>query len=351
MGPHSRILLPLFLYFLGCCCARDLAPPLVRVNLDTDPQYRWVPALSLFDPDSMRECLKVIISALVPEWIHPIIRSLAEELERFIHKDYAEEIRGLSRALGVSVGDAFLLNLCYEVTTFCTSIVAQDSNGTIYHGRNLDFGFEDYLRNYTIDVEFEKNNEVKYKGTTFIGYVGLWTGQSPHKFTVSGNRRAGQDSWWKSAIASLLRGHLVSWLIRDTLMEAEDFESAVLQLAKTPIIAGVYYIIGGVLPNEGVVITRDRSGPADIWQLDSLNEEWFLVETNYDHWTSPPPLDDRRTPAIKALNATGQKNINNDTLYKVLSVEPVLNVHTIYTTIMCAAQPDQYLTRIRMNPV
>lgn len=32
-----------------------------------------------------------------------------------------------------------------------------------------------------------------YRGTTFAGYVGLWTGQSPNKFTVSGNERSRFD--------------------------------------------------------------------------------------------------------------------------------------------------------------
>jgi len=31
--------------------------------------------------------------------------------------------------------------------------------------------------------------QVAYQGTTFFGYVGLWTGQSPHKFTISGDER------------------------------------------------------------------------------------------------------------------------------------------------------------------
>ncbi|KAG9468014.1 hypothetical protein GDO78_013882 [Eleutherodactylus coqui] len=96
-----------------------------------------------------------------------------------------------------------------------------------------------------------------------------------------------------------------------------DFEAAALRLSKTPIIAETYYIIGGTQPKEGLVITRNRDGPADLWPLDPLRSEWFHVETNYDHWTTPPPSDDRRTPAIKALNATGQANINTDSLYKV----------------------------------
>lgn len=56
-----------------------------------------------------------------------------------------------------------------------------------------------------------------------------------------------------------------------TLEGASDFLDAAIQLSAVPIISDVYYIVGGVYPGEGVVITRDRSGPADIWPLDTLN--------------------------------------------------------------------------------
>ncbi|KFP03677.1 N-acylethanolamine-hydrolyzing acid amidase, partial [Calypte anna] len=187
--------------------------------------------------------------------------------------------------------------------------------------------------------------QVAYQGTTFFGYVGLWTGQSPHKFTVSGDERAG-GRWWENAVAAFLnRNYPVSWLVRDTLSRAEDFQSAVLRLAGIPIIAEVYYIVGGVLPKEGMVITRNRRGPADLWPLDPLGGAWFRVETNYDHWTTPPPSDDRRTAATKALNATGQQNINFDTLFKVSLLNSVFN--TVYTTVMSAALPGKYQTWIR----
>ncbi|OWK13569.1 NAAA, partial [Cervus elaphus hippelaphus] len=98
---------------------------------------------------------------------------------------------------------------------FCTSIVAQDSKGHIYHGRNLDYPFGSLLRNLTVDVQFIKSGQ--------------------------------------------------------TLSESENFEAAIYKLAKTPLIADVYYIVGGISPKEGVVITRNRGGPADIWSLDPLN--------------------------------------------------------------------------------
>ncbi|MGH0140653.1 UNVERIFIED_CONTAM: hypothetical protein FKN15_023265 [Acipenser sinensis] len=88
-----------------------------------------------------------------------------------------------------------------------------------------------------------------------------------------------------------------------------------MKLAKIPIIADVYYIVAGARPNQGVVVTRNREGPADIWPLDPVNGRWYQVETNYDHWTTPPPFDDRRI--------------------------------TIYTTVMSAAFPEMYRTEVR----
>ena len=71
---------------------------------------------------------------------------------------YGDEMKGISQATGVPlgkkslytkrkefllstfVGEIVLYNIFYEIFTLCTSIVAQDQNGNILHGRNLDFG-------------------------------------------------------------------------------------------------------------------------------------------------------------------------------------------------------------------
>lgn len=79
--------------------------------------------------------------------------------------------------------------------------------------------------------------------------------------------------------------------------------------------------------NQGCVITRDRDN-FNMLSLDSksINTKlWFLVQTNYDHWKTPPFFDDRRTPATKCLNEAGQKNASLGLIYNVLSTKPVLN--------------------------
>ncbi|KAM7423193.1 hypothetical protein PAMA_010969 [Pampus argenteus] len=329
----------------------DFTPPTVNINLDDAPEVRWLPLMKTFDPDYLKKAAAEVIDTTVPKWVHHIAVPIVRVFQRFLPEPYAGEIRGMASNFGGSLSDIILLNFAYEISAFCTSIVAQDKNGHVYHGRNLDYPHA-VLRNLTINVIFLKNGKVAYRGTSFAGYVGLWTGQSPNKFTVSGDQRGSERwwNWWKNLVSAfLLHRSPVSWLVRETLESAEDFQDAVMRLSKIPIITGVYYIVAGVRAREGVVITRDRSGPANIWTLDPLNGGWYRVETNFDHWLPPPAWDHRRDAANKALNATGEDHINLDTLYQVLSLFPVCNGGTIYTTTMSAATPEKYKTLVRLE--
>uniref|UniRef100_A0A8C9DL04 N-acylethanolamine-hydrolyzing acid amidase n=1 Tax=Prolemur simus TaxID=1328070 RepID=A0A8C9DL04_PROSS len=334
-------LLPLLLLAgAGLCpAAPHAAPPRFNVSLDAAPELRWLPVLRHYDLDSVRAAVAQIIGDRVPRWVHALIGKAALVLEHLLPQPFTGEIRGMCDVLSLSLADCLLVNLAYESSAFCTSIVAQDSRGGIYHGRNLDYAFGNILRKLTLDVQFLKNGQVVFTGTTFIGYVGLWTGQRPHKFTISGNERGNQNELLHIGSYIPVQFYPSASL---TLSESENFEAAVYKLAKTPLIADVYYIVGGTSSREGVVITRKRGGPVDIWPLDPLNGAWFRVETNYDHWKPAPKRDDRRTAAIKALNATGQANLTLETLFQVTCVR-----FTIYTTVMSAANPDKYMTRIR----
>ncbi|CAL1608636.1 unnamed protein product [Knipowitschia caucasica] len=325
------------------------APPTLNISLDQEPEERWKPLSLHFDPAYLKNASDQVIDSTVPKWVHQAVKPVVLALEKYMPQPYAGEIRGLAQLIGGSLSDAIILNFAYEVSAFCTSIVTQDKQGNIYHGRNLDYPHP-VLRNLTINVNFLKNGKVVYQGTSFAGYIGLWTGQSPNKFTISGDQRGSEHwwNWWKNWVSAFLfRRSPVSWLVRETLENAEDFLDAVLRLSKVPIITGVYYIVGGVRAGEGVVITRDRTGPADIWPLEPVNGGWYRVETNYDHWKPSPEQDKRRKVANEALNATGQEHINIDTLYQVLSLYPVCNGVTVYTTTMSAAAPEKFTSVIR----
>lgn len=271
----------------------------------------------------------------------PIIQKIAANIDQYLPAPYAGEMRGIASTMNMNLGDVVTCNLLYDISAFCTSIVMQDVNGTIWHARNLDYGFTDILRNITIRVDYQQGGKTVYSGITYAGYVGLVTGQRPNVFTITMDERD-QGAWWMNILLAIIdrKASPVSFLLRDALATAQNFTIAVNKIAYTTTEASFYAIMGGVNKGEGIVITKGRVGPVDLWKIDPNSGRWFEVETNYDHWAPPPADDDRRNPAIKAMNEMGQKNISKNALFNVMSTPPVMNNRTTYTVIMSASQPD-----------
>jgi hypothetical protein len=63
------------------------------------------------------------------------------------------------------------------------------------------------------------------------------------------------------------------------------------------LLSPVYYIVGGVRPFEGVIITRGLNETISTVEMDPDSPNgWYLLQTNYDPGTPPLYLDDRDTP-------------------------------------------------------
>ena len=262
----------------------------------------------------------------------------------------------------MSVADILLVNIYYELTAFqpnnkalhnlggCTSIVAETINGTIMHARNLDYSFVDYLKNITITVHFQKGGKTAYTGTTFAGYIGLLTGQKPYKYTISLDERNQGTLLMNLGTMLLEKGmtYAVAFHIRD-ILNSEDltFGEAVEHMSDKLLIAPAYIIMEGASSGEGVVITRAGLNSLDRHWLNATAGTWYVLETNYDRWTTPPPDDDRRDTAIKAMNNMTRARVSEEDLFNVLSTPPVFNCGTTYTVVMAATRPEAYKTWIR----
>ena len=347
----ASVLLVLLMFSLpSLIMSRDAKPRKYIIDLDLAPEERWAEVARDHAADFDKLLLQM--ENMFPKALVLAVADLADDLEKYFPYPYADELRGIVRFGGnITIGQAILGNLLYDLTAYrtknhktgrgaCTSIVASDKNGVIFHGRNLDYALSDTLRDMTIEVQFkDRSNPNIFTGTTFAGFVGLLTGCKPGGFSISLDERDVGD-WWENAISALKQGShgLVSLLIRDLLQtnsEQIDFDTAVLRLSSTPLITPCYLIVGGQLYNQGVVITRDRTAALDKWYMspDKANQ-WYVLETNYDHWNAPPADDNRRDPGVKSMEAVGREGISYDTLFQVLSTSPVLNNGTTYTTIM-----------------
>jgi len=177
-----------------------------------------------------------------------------------------------------------LVNSLYEVESFCTSIVAKQQDGTIIHGRVMDFTFADDMRRTTYNAEFVNGEDFLFNAVMFGGTTGIYTGMRPNAFSLSLNQRFPNTKNWKllENMVMLFGGYQeISWLNRKALTECSDFDCAYKMISKTPITAKAYPVLSGVKNNEGVVITRNNLNVAHEHWLGQEQEDdqdsWFIV--------------------------------------------------------------------------
>jgi len=133
-----------------------------------------------------------------------------------------------------------ILNVGYELSDACTSIIARTPSGKVYHGRNMDFWdgifFTGALKNLTAQVNWQKGGKTVLVSTQFVGYAGILSGMSPEVFSVTIDSRfypEGLSQLFYEAIYAIetKNATLVSFLTRDALLGCTNFSSAVDMLS------------------------------------------------------------------------------------------------------------------------
>ncbi|ESO99106.1 hypothetical protein LOTGIDRAFT_142206 [Lottia gigantea] len=323
------------------------------VNLDLPPEERWKEVAQAKAPQ-IRKVLSRF-KEFVADWgkdAEELIKLVDTKFGQFddtIPGPFRGEIMGMAKYSNMNLGEIVLYNIFYEVFTVCTSIVAQDSAGKLFHARNLDFGLfigwdiknktwaiTEVLKPAIINLRYTRSGITVFKSVNFAGYIGILSGIKPNMFTLTMNERFNADGGFIGIIEWILGIRTGSWmgfLTRSVLENATSYEEARLMLTKEEMLAPAYFILGGLKPGEACVITRARESTIDVWEMPSAGG-WYILETNYDHWKAPLFLDDRRTPANNCMKNMTQSGVSIKGLFNVLNSKPVLNKLTTYTALM-----------------
>jgi hypothetical protein len=164
------------------------------LDLDLPPQQRWsqlcaMPHVAFY----LNSFIGVLVEVL-PASAATAAEDAGLAILELMDPEMSQEIRGCSAAAKTNLGLHALVNVAYELTDACTSIVCQSPTGQIFHARNLDFGSGGYLtatmRNVSAIVEFTRGGKVFARETCFLGFVGLLSGQNLDAgFTMTVNTR------------------------------------------------------------------------------------------------------------------------------------------------------------------
>ncbi len=309
--------------------------PEYTINLDMQPEERWKHIMPLYS-DKIIDIINTAYDELPWIFSRPI-KYLAKTYFEEIPKDlgeYGKEMIGISNSSNINLYEIVLYNIFYEVFSLCTSVVVSSENNII-HARNLDFGvfmegIVPLLKKITINLSFIKNNKVIYKAHTFAGFVGIFTGMKPYKYSITINQRFALSGGFLGIIKwFFIKSPQWNSLLVRTLLEGNyDYNYVVNNLSTVELVAPIYYIVGGITEKEGALITRDR-----YYNLKPvyLNKSKYIFQTNHDHWIEPFYFDDRTTNGKLFLD-NNKHTIEN--IKKMLETKPTLNRITIYSTIM-----------------
>lgn len=350
----------------------ERVPPRVKVNLDEAPHFRWNSVAALFtkelqaawhefETDPKYKDLRYIVEV--------IIALEQAQVEKWFPEEQYQELQGISSVTGIPWPKLAAVNLWYDLTAYnsgpsalhassykghkaCTSIVAELQNGSIIHGRNLDYDLElkPIMEDLVAVVDWERGNQTLFSSVSFIGMVGFNTAVRPGAFTLSQDERD-VGSLIVNAWDVFVRQRASTFsALRIIAQDATTFDEALAMATIIQLAAPSYFIVAGVRSGEGAVVTRLRDNrDIDVWRIDADVGRWYLVETNYDHNGPDQWGDDRRTPAQQFLNATGREHFDLQALKQTLLNKDfdaskgqagTLNAGTVYTATMRAgSQP------------
>ena len=133
--------------------------PIHTIDLDVAPEERWVNITKKYAEYSPQ--ILADIRKKIPAFVFPLAEKLAVGMDKYFPEPFPAEMKGVSKGLDLSLADTILLNIFYDLSAFCTSIVAQDKDGNIFHGRNLDYSFSKTLRNLTFISNFRSKGKKK----------------------------------------------------------------------------------------------------------------------------------------------------------------------------------------------
>lgn len=315
------------------------------LNLDLPANQRWNDILDEFNPQL--EKIKPILIKLIEQYIGKLYYLISPIIKTFSALGkimYYDEIKAISEKIKISFEYVLMLQLCYEASACCTSIATKVNNINVFF-RTMDWPL-DFLKDLTIDLEFQKKGKTVFYATSWIGYVGILTATVPEKYSLAVNFRNTKNLSISSVIGNITSIISMYWpigyLIRHICEENMPYEKMLHHLHKTYLVSPCYITVCNS-SNEPVVITRDPVGYKD------MNNN-YIVQTNCDQCDQNKKyLPNNILYSLqrsKLANKIIKKYNNNfesiENLVSLLFNYPIDNDETIYYSIMIPSENIHY---------
>ncbi|MDX2035825.1 MAG: C45 family peptidase [Isosphaeraceae bacterium] len=174
-----------------------------------------------------------------------IIAGISERQRKYTPARFYEEMRGVADGAGLPVEDIVTANFIPELfhcSGFAISGKAT-ADGSLYHGRILDYGCDWRLQDHAILTVAEPDGKIPFVNVTYAGFVGSVTGMNARKISIGEMGGKGLGLW---------EGVPMAFLVRWALEEANTLDEAIAVFRDHPRTCEYYYVIADGKSGKGV---------------------------------------------------------------------------------------------------
>ena len=191
---------------------------------------------------------------------------------RYMPKRFLDELRGLADGAECSVEDTLVANFIPELF-HCSGFAVMNGatkDGTLYHGRVLDYSIDWQLQEHAVLVVAEPDGRVPFVNVTYAGFIGSVTGMNAEHVSVGEMGGGGRGHWGGTPMA---------FLVRRVLEEAKTLDDAVAIFRDSKRTCEYYYVVADGDDNSAV-------GLAAHW------DTFEVVKPGEAHPRLPEPTND-----------------------------------------------------------
>ncbi len=165
-----------------------------------------------------------------------LIASIAQGQKKYVPERFFEELRGVADGAGMTVEEVTVANFIPEMF-HCSGFALSGSatkDGTLYHGRILDYGCDWRLQDHAVLTIAEPDGKIPFCNVTYAGFIGSVTGMNAEKVSIGEMGGRGLGHW---------AGIPMAFLVRMALEEAHDLDEAIAVFRDHPRTCEYYYVI------------------------------------------------------------------------------------------------------------
>jgi hypothetical protein len=174
-----------------------------------------------------------------------VIAGIVAQQRKHVPGRFFEEMRGIADGAGLEVQDVIVANFIPELF-HCSGFALSGSatkDGTLYHGRILDYGCDWRLQEHAVLTIAEPAGKIPFVNVTYAGFIGSVTGMNAEKISIGEMGGKGLGHW---------DGVPMAFLMRMVLEEAMTLADAVSIFHDRPRTCEYYFVIADGKTGRGI---------------------------------------------------------------------------------------------------